>query len=57
MFYDNQAVYSNFGGLVLAQEEGENIAAAMGPKHKTCILQNHGLLTGELLPLPYPMRV
>ena len=27
-----QAVYSNFGGIVLAQEEGENIAAALGPK-------------------------
>ena len=27
-----QAVYGNFGGIVLAQEEGENIAAALGPK-------------------------
>ncbi|KAL8279549.1 hypothetical protein RQP46_008111 [Phenoliferia psychrophenolica] len=45
LFYDNQGVYSNFGGLVLAAEEGENIAKAMGPKFRTCILQNHGLLT------------
>ncbi|KAG7448614.1 arad-like aldolase/epimerase [Guyanagaster necrorhizus] len=45
LFYDNHCVYENFGGIVLAQEEGENIAKAMGPKFKTCILQNHGLLT------------
>jgi len=43
--YDNLAVYENFGGVVLAQEEGENIARALGPRMKTCILQNHGLLT------------
>ncbi|GAA5894953.1 uncharacterized protein JCM6883_002269 [Sporobolomyces salmoneus] len=45
IFHDNLAVYSNFGGIVLAQEEGENIAAALGPKHRAAILQNHGLLT------------
>lgn len=70
LFYDNQGVYEAFGGIVLAAEEGENIAKALGPKvsptrmqlernrriaadsrtiaptqHKTCILQNHGLLT------------
>ncbi|KAF5374972.1 hypothetical protein D9758_000234 [Tetrapyrgos nigripes] len=45
LFHDNLAVYNNFGGIVLAQEEGENIAVALGPKSKTCILQNHGLLT------------
>ncbi|KAK0435194.1 arad-like aldolase/epimerase [Armillaria borealis] len=45
LFYDNHCVYGNFGGIVLAQEEGENIAKALGPKFKTCILQNHGLLT------------
>ena len=33
------------GGVVLAQEEGENIAQALGPKRNTCILQNHGLMT------------
>ncbi|BGP13120.1 hypothetical protein JCM10213_000877 [Rhodosporidiobolus nylandii] len=44
-FYDNLAVYKSFGGIVLAQEEGENIAKALGPKNMTAILQNHGLLT------------
>jgi hypothetical protein len=45
LFYDNLSVYNSFGGIVLAQEEGEQIAEALGPKHKACILQNHGLLT------------
>lgn len=45
MFWDNQAVYKSFGGIVLAAEEGGRIAAAMGPKNRCAILQNHGLLT------------
>lgn len=45
MFYDNHGVYNSFNGVVLAEAEGENIARALGPKWKTCILQNHGLLT------------
>ncbi|KAL7004541.1 hypothetical protein EMMF5_005879 [Cystobasidiomycetes sp. EMM_F5] len=45
LFHNNQAVYENFGGIVLAAEEGEEIAQALGPKNKTAILQNHGLLT------------
>ena len=45
MFYDNLAVYKSFGGIVLAAEEGARIAAAMGPKNRCAILQNHGLLT------------
>jgi ribulose-5-phosphate 4-epimerase/fuculose-1-phosphate aldolase len=45
LFYDNQAVYHNDGGIVLAPEEGENIAKALGPSNNCCILQNHGLLT------------
>ncbi|KNZ77905.1 Meiotically up-regulated gene 14 protein [Termitomyces sp. J132] len=45
VFYDNHSVYDNFGGVVLATEEGKKIARALGPKNKTCILQNHGLLT------------
>ncbi|KAJ3757509.1 class II aldolase/adducin N-terminal [Lentinula raphanica] len=45
LFYDNLGVYQNFGGVVLAEEEGKNIAEALGPKWKACILQNHGLLT------------
>ncbi|KAF5367359.1 hypothetical protein D9615_010271 [Tricholomella constricta] len=50
--YDNLAVYANFGGVVLATKEGENIAEALGHKFKTCILQNHGLLTRKL---SYPL--
>lgn len=47
LFYDNLSVYKNFRGIVLAPEEGKNIAEALGPENKTCILQNHGLLTRE----------
>lgn len=45
MFYDDLAVYAAFGGVVLAPEEGVNIARALGPRYKNVILQNHGLLT------------
>jgi len=45
IFHHNLSVYANYGGVVLAAEEGHNIAAALGPKNKACILQNHGLLT------------
>lgn len=45
LFYDNLAVYKSFGGVVLAGEEGARIAAALGPKNRCAILQNHGLLT------------
>ncbi|TGZ81832.1 ribulose-5-phosphate 4-epimerase [Ascodesmis nigricans] len=44
-FYDSHALYSNFNGVVLGEEEGLAIAEALGPKNKACILQNHGLLT------------
>jgi len=43
-FYNDLAVYTQFKGIVLAKEEGENIAKAIGNK-KACLLQNHGLLT------------
>ena len=43
-FYNDLAVYNSFKGVVLAKEEGENIAKAIGNK-KACLLQNHGLLT------------
>lgn len=43
-FYNDLALYSSFGGVVLAAEEGDNIAKALGQK-KAIILQNHGLLT------------
>jgi len=45
LFHDNLAVYESFGGIVLAPEEGANIAAALGPTKNAAILQNHGLLT------------
>ncbi|TIA82762.1 hypothetical protein E3P98_01151 [Wallemia ichthyophaga] len=44
LFYNNLGVYKNFGGIVLAHEEGENVAKSLGTS-KNCILQNHGLLT------------
>lgn len=45
-FYgDAQAVYSEFGGVVLTEEEGQRLASALGPKGKGMILRNHGLLT------------
>ncbi|KAK0636157.1 class II aldolase/adducin N-terminal [Bombardia bombarda] len=43
-FYKDHVLYPNFAGLVLAEEEGQHIAAALGP-HKAAILGNHGLLT------------
>ena len=43
-FHKDHAVYRQFKGVVLAKEEGENIAAALGKK-KAAFLQNHGLLT------------
>lgn len=45
-FYgDAQAVYTEFGGVVFSEEEGQRLAAALGPKAKGMILRNHGLLT------------
>ncbi|KAJ5618147.1 hypothetical protein N7537_003261 [Penicillium hordei] len=45
-FHNDQdlALYSSFKGVVLAEEEGQNIAKALGNK-KAALLQNHGLLT------------
>ncbi|KAF5615391.1 transcriptional regulatory [Fusarium tjaetaba] len=42
---DAHSVYDSYGGVVLGSEEGDRIAAAMGPKGKGCILRNHGILT------------
>ncbi|OCH85314.1 arad-like aldolase/epimerase [Obba rivulosa] len=42
-FYNDIAVYRQFGGIVLEAEEGEHIVKALGDK-KAVILQNHGLL-------------
>ena len=44
-FYGIQAVYKNFGGIVLDEDESGRIAEAMGSHAKVLILQNHGLLT------------
>ncbi|OAA57975.1 class II aldolase/adducin domain protein [Niveomyces insectorum RCEF 264] len=43
-FYKSAAVYNQFNGVVLARDEGANIARALGAG-KACLLQNHGLLT------------
>ncbi|KAL2404678.1 Meiotically up-regulated protein 14 [Exophiala dermatitidis] len=46
MFYgEAQAVYGEFGGVVLKEEESLALANALGPKGKGMILRNHGLLT------------
>ncbi|KAJ4256830.1 hypothetical protein NW762_008926 [Fusarium torreyae] len=42
---DAHSVYDSYGGVVLGSEEGDRIAAAMGPRGKGCILRNHGILT------------
>ncbi|KAJ5750525.1 class II aldolase/adducin domain protein [Penicillium manginii] len=43
-FYNDHVVYKQFNGVVLAEEEGHNIARELGDK-KAALLQNHGLLT------------
>ncbi|KAH7173725.1 class II aldolase/adducin N-terminal [Fusarium flagelliforme] len=45
MFYNDLTVYTNFGGVVFAKEEGSRLADALGDTKKNIILQNHGLLT------------
>lgn len=43
-FHNDHALYQSFKGVVLAEEEGQAIAEALGDK-KAALLQNHGLLT------------
>lgn len=43
-FYNDHALYDEYGGVVLELGEGEQIARALGPM-KAVILRNHGLLT------------
>jgi len=43
--YDSIAVYAEYGGIVFAEEEGRNIARALGTKNKVATLLNHGLLS------------
>lgn len=45
MFFEDLAVYTNFGGVVFAKEEGQHIADALGSTMKNIILKNHGILT------------
>lgn len=44
VFYKDHVLYSNFAGVVLAEEEGRHISLALGNK-KAALLGNHGLLT------------
>ncbi|KAJ4989703.1 class II aldolase and adducin domain-containing protein [Stagonosporopsis vannaccii] len=43
-FHNDHVLYESFNGVVLAEEEGKNIARALGDK-KAALLINHGLLT------------
>lgn len=43
-FYDDHALFDDFTGVVLDDNEGKRIGKALG-HYKACILQNHGLLT------------
>lgn len=38
LFHDNLSVYTKYGSIVLAPEEGKNIAMLLRPKHKASIL-------------------
>ncbi|WP_328378294.1 class II aldolase/adducin family protein [Streptomyces sp. NBC_01020] len=43
-FYEDLALYDSYTGVVVDEEEGRRIAAALGDR-KAVILRNHGLLT------------
>lgn len=43
-FYEDHALYDSYTGVVVDEEEGRRIAAALGDR-KAVILRNHGLLT------------
>ncbi|OJJ32853.1 hypothetical protein ASPWEDRAFT_42888 [Aspergillus wentii DTO 134E9] len=46
MFHNEaQAVYPEFGGVVLEEEESHRLGNSLGPNGKLLILRNHGLLT------------
>jgi ribulose-5-phosphate 4-epimerase/fuculose-1-phosphate aldolase len=44
LFFEEQSIYSDYGGVAFDKNEGEEIAKALGD-NRTVILQNHGLLT------------
>lgn len=37
--YDSIAVYADYGGIVFAEEEGKNIARALGEKNKVTVIE------------------
>jgi ribulose-5-phosphate 4-epimerase/fuculose-1-phosphate aldolase len=43
--HGSHSLYAEFNGVVLDEEEGRNVAVALGPTNKAVILQNHGFLT------------
>ncbi len=43
-FYEDIGLLPDYSGVVLAEEEGARVAAALG-MHKAVILRNHGMLT------------
>lgn len=43
--YGTLAVDAEYGGIVTAEQEGQNIAKALGPKGKAALLMNHGLVS------------
>lgn len=43
-FYNDHALYEDYGGVAVELSEGQQIVRALG-SHKAAILQNHGLLT------------
>lgn len=49
LFHDKLAIYDKFNGAIVTQEEGINVAKALGNK-QAILLQNHGIYTvGETL--------
>ncbi|KAF3765599.1 arad-like aldolase/epimerase [Cryphonectria parasitica EP155] len=44
-FYNDLSVYNAYGGTVISTEEGRRIAEALGPKNRSIILRNHGIIT------------
>lgn len=43
-FFEDQAVYCDYNGLALEEEEGERMATALGA-NRAVVLQNHGVIT------------
>jgi ribulose-5-phosphate 4-epimerase/fuculose-1-phosphate aldolase len=43
-FFEDQAVYREYNGLALEEEEGERMAAALGD-NRAVVLANHGIIT------------